>query len=276
MDAPSSTNGPDEPQLETWLPTGASGPVPAIVLAGDLWARPGRGLLATLGPELANRGHVVIAPTPGKRRDTKGFATGTLRDREDEIDGAVTALFERVAARGEVDIRRLAVVGHGLGGSAAMARAARDSRIRAVFAVAAPRTLAGMFPKAAVDAWGRGDKATLKAPADGTLHALGPAIANDWKARATELDHAEGARATGATVVWIHGTEDTVVPTDESRRAYWRHPEAGRRARLVEVIGAEHDFGVAADAEPAEALPSHARKLADAIAEQLALVFPKA
>ncbi len=50
------------------------------------------------------------------------------------------------------------------------------------------------------------------------------------------------------------------MPADESRRAYWKHPEAGRRARLVEIAGAGHDFASAA----------HVKKLVETVCEQLA------
>ena len=55
------------------------------------------------------------------------------------------------------------------------------------------------------------------------------------------------------------------VPVDESRRAYWKHPEAGRRARLIEIQGADHEFSTEA----------HEKKLVEAIVEQLGQVFAR-
>src|SRR5205807_2964792 len=97
----------------------------------------GAGLPAALGPELARHGWVAVSATPSAGRDTPRFRTGTLADREADIERLVNALFERMLAAGRVNIRKLAVVGHGAGGTAAVAEAARDSRVGAVVAVAA-------------------------------------------------------------------------------------------------------------------------------------------
>jgi pimeloyl-ACP methyl ester carboxylesterase len=248
----------NEAPAEIWVPAELDGPVPGVVIAGDLMARPGKGLAAVLGPALAEKGYVAISATPAANRDTKGFKAGTLSAREEEVERMVTALFERMAAPGKVNIQKLALVGHGVGGSVAVAEAAQDSRVGAVVAIAAPRSPEAYFPKETLDAWAAGKTARLRDPDDGTTQELSGALVLDWRNRA-ELDHSKAATRTGAQVVWIHGTADEVVPTDESRRAYWKHPEAGRRARLVEIAGAGHDF----------ASPAHSMKLVEAVLEQL-------
>jgi pimeloyl-ACP methyl ester carboxylesterase len=204
----------------------------------------------------------VISATPVANRDASGFTSGTLSHRVDEVERLVTAIFERMVAPGTVDIGKIGVVGHGLGGCIAVAQAACDSRVRAVVAVAAPRSPEAYFSKDALEAWASGRVAKLKDREDGTIHALDASLVEDWRAR-PELDHSFAATRTDADVVWIHGTADEVVSADESRRSYWKHPDAGRRARLVEVAGAGHDF----------TNPDHARKLVDAISEQLAYAF---
>jgi pimeloyl-ACP methyl ester carboxylesterase len=263
---------PNEPVAEIWLPE-SEAPAPAVVLGGDLFTRRGRGLVAALGPELARRGYVAVAPAPSAACDTDAFEATTVEQRTADLEGAVTGLFERMIAPGRADIRKIALVGHGIGGTAAVAEAARDSRIGAVAAIAAPRTLEAAFPAAARDVWAHQGTARLRDEHDGREHDLGPALARDWKARAAELDHADGARKTEAPVLWVHGTEDRSVSVEDSRRAYWKHPDAGRRARLVEVAGAGHDFASAG--EPSE-LSAHAKKVADAVCELLEAAFPKA
>jgi len=265
-----------DPASELWLPEDASAPAPAIVLAPDLLGRPGHGLASALGPELAKRGFVTLAAAPTAGCDTPRFKEATLRERVGDVARAVTALFERMAAAGKVDIRKIALVGHGVGGTVAIAEAAHDSRVGAVAAIGAPRSPAGYFAKKDVAAWQKGASAALRDAATGEEHELGPELWRDWKARESELDHANGATKTDAHVLWVHGTDDEQVAVDDSRRAYWKHPEAGRRARLVEIAGAKHDFGVAADpsAHGAELSPQ-ARRLADAVADMLETAFPK-
>src|SRR5581483_8478373 len=122
---------------EIWTHEGDA-PAPGVIIAGDLMARPGKGLAATLGPALAEKGFTVIAATPSAHRDTKDFKSATLSRREGEVENVVTALFERMIAAGKVDIRKIAVIGHGVGGAVAMAEAAKDSRVGAVVAIGAP------------------------------------------------------------------------------------------------------------------------------------------
>ncbi len=253
----------NEAPAELWIPAQAEEtPVPGVVIAPDLFARAGEGIASLLGPALAEKGFAAIAAVPAAHRDTKGFKSGTLSLREEETERLVTALFERMAAAGRVDIRKIALVGHGVGGAVAVAEAARDSRVRATFAVAAPRSPDAYFDKGALDAWASGKTAKVRDPRDGTVHELDGTLAADWRSRA-ELDHATAARRTDADVIWVHGTADEVVSVDESRRSYWKHPEAGHRARLVEIAGADHAFSDA----------GQAKKLVETIAEQLAQVF---
>ena len=264
MSAPTSWTFPgreDEAPAQIWTPD-ADGPVPGVVISGDLMAHAGAGIAQVLGPELAAKGYVAISATPAQNRETKGFKDATLSSREQEVERLVTALFERMAAPGKVDIRKIALVGHGVGGAVAAAEAARDSRVGAVVAIAAPRTPDAYFPKTALDAWAQGKPARLKDAADGTLHDLSRALADDWRSR-PELDHSTAARRTGADVIWIHGTADEVVSVDESRRSYWKHPEAGKRARLVEIQQADHGFST----------PAQQKKLVEALVEQLAQSF---
>jgi dienelactone hydrolase len=251
----------NEPPAELWTPD-TDAPAPGVVIASDLMARSGGGIAATIGPELAAKGYVAIAAVPAANRDSKGFRSGTLGNRTEEVERLVTALFERMAAPGRVDIRKVAVIGHGVGGAVAVAEAARDSRVGAAIAIAAPRSPEAYFPSEALRAWEDGKTARIRDPQDGTVHELDGTLAREWHGR-EELDHSTAARRTGADVIWIHGTADEVVPTDESRRAYWKHPEAGRRARLVEIAGADHAFS------------AHGKKLVEAIAEQLAEAFAR-
>lgn len=247
---------------EVWTPEGAE-PAPAVIISPDLLGRPGAGIAAKIGPELAAKGFVAIGATPAAHRDTMGFKHATLSSREEEAERLVTAIFERMVAAGAVDIRKIALLGHGVGGAVAGALAAKDSRVGAVIAVGAPRTPEAYFPKDAIDAWTAGRTAQVKG-CDGSIHELGPSLAHDWRAR-PELDHSNAARKTGASVIWIHGTADEKVNVDESRRAYWKHPEAGRRARLVEVQGADHEFSS----------DLHSKKLVEAIVEQLTQAFAR-
>lgn len=269
-----------DPAGELWLPETEHGPAPAdvlapaVVLAPDLLGRPGKGLASALAPELARRGYVALTAPPTAGVETGRFREATLRERVGDVARAVTALFERMAAGGRADIRRIALVGHGAGGTVAAAEAAHDERVGAVVLLGAPRTPATFFPRKATQAWQKGSSARLRDEATGEDHELGPELWRDWTAREAALDHAATTRETRAHVLWVHGTADERASVEDSRRAYWKHPDAGRRARLVEIAGAGHDFGVGDAAVPGD-LPPAARKVADAIQEVLEAAFPR-
>jgi alpha-beta hydrolase superfamily lysophospholipase len=247
---------------EVWTPDTVES-APAVIIAGDLMAREGRGIAQKLGPALAAKGFVAVAANPSAHRETKEFQSANLTRRVRETEDAVTALFERIVAPGKVDIRKIAVVGHGVGGAVAVAEAASDSRVGAVFAIGAPRSPEAYFPKDVLEVWSRGKIGQIKG-CDGTLHSLDRSLIDDWRNN-PDLDHAIAARKTGAAVTWIHGTADEKVSIDASRSAYYKHPEAGSRARLVEIEEADHELSNDA----------HAARVVDAIVEGLSKVFAK-
>ncbi|MBI3725202.1 prolyl oligopeptidase family serine peptidase [bacterium] len=253
------------PEDTTASPPSASAErAPGVVLVGDIFQERA-GLISALGARLADKGLVAITAAPSGRGDR--FLGRTLREREAEAGRAVTALFERMVAAGTVDIRQLAIVGHGLGGVVAASCAARDARLRAAVLIAAPRSPGAFFPEAARIAWSRQKTARLEDRLVGTVREVDGSLYLEWKSRADELDSARTAARSVPNVLWVHGTADEVVSPDESRSAYFRHPEAGRRARLVLVTGAGHDFGAQGGAGPSASALRGATFVAPALAE---------
>jgi pimeloyl-ACP methyl ester carboxylesterase len=115
--------------------------LPAVVLVGGIGPTDrdslafGVPILGELAAALADAGSIVV------RYDKRGIGqsggraeSASLADYADDVRAAIKAL----ADRKDVDPKRIAVVGHGEGGTIALIAAAKDKRIAAVVLAATP------------------------------------------------------------------------------------------------------------------------------------------
>jgi dipeptidyl aminopeptidase/acylaminoacyl peptidase len=143
----------------------------------------------------------------------------------------VTAAVDYVAGCPLVDADRIAVVGHSMGGWAALVTAAREPRLRAVAVYgAAARLGAGLrlSPDRVEEEFTRFLAATPEEFA--------------WQAAvvAEQTDALAAAAAIGPRpLLVVHGTADRWVPVAQARELRER---AGPSCRYVEVEGADHAF----------------------------------
>ena len=129
-----------------------------------------------------------------------------------------------------VDPGRIAVVGHSLGGWAAIRAAAADSRLRAVVACAAPVGLRGIdLPDAGLDREFTRFLATTSAEFVSQRDEVGT-----WPG---PLDVV--ASISPRPLLVIHGSDDEWVRADQGRRLY---QQAKEPRRYVEIDGANHAF----------------------------------
>jgi pimeloyl-ACP methyl ester carboxylesterase len=128
-----------------------------------------------------------------------------------------------------VDPDRLAVVGHSLGGWAAVQAAATDQRLRAVISIAAPAELG------------------FAGANDGDLEweftrflAVTPADLQQQAAASTWLPTADVVGAIAPRpILAVHGSTDEWIRPSASRLL---HERAGQPSRYVEIEGANHAF----------------------------------
>ena len=142
----------------------------------------------------------------------------------------VTAAIDHVAGCPRVDAARIAVLGHSMGGWAALVTAAVEPRLQAVAVYgAAARLGAGL----------RLSPALIEAEFTRFL-ATTP---EEFAAQAAVAERMDALAAVGAIgprpLLVVHGTEDRWVPVAQARELRER---AGPSCRYVEVEGADHAF----------------------------------
>lgn len=148
------------------------------------------------------------------------------------IPADVTAAVDHLCggAHPQVDPRRLAVVGHSLGGWAALLGAARDPRLRAVAACAAAAEIG------ALDLGPDGIEREFTRFLAVTPQEFG----RQRDEVAATLDPLAAAAAIAPRpLLVVHGTADRWVPVAQARRLAAR---AGPSVRYEEIDGAGHDF----------------------------------
>jgi len=143
----------------------------------------------------------------------------------------VVAAVDCLAGHPAVDSGRIAVVGHSMGGWAAIVTAAAEPRLRTVATYGAPVRLGaslGLDPEQVENEFTRFLAAT---PAE---------FAAQLDEVARRMDPLEAVTAIAPRpLLVVHGTEDCWVPVAQARELRDR---AGPRCRYVEVDGADHAF----------------------------------
>jgi hypothetical protein len=146
------------------------------------------------------------------------------------LDDVRAAIDELVSGRHPVDPRRLAVVGHSLGGWAAVVSAARDNRIKAAVTIGGVSNMrAWHVPEATWLAW-----------ADFLNNTSGAELMSQYRALGQTRNPVDVIGDLGSTsVLIVHGDADEVVPVEQARALY---RSSSGLDDLVIIAGADHAF----------------------------------
>ena len=255
-------------------PTGVPGPVPVVVtIAGSgphdrdeaTAGVPGYALFRQLADTLGRRGIAVL------RLDDRGvgasggaFAGATSRDLADDVRAALTWLRARAGTRGDVDARRLALIGHSEGGMIAPMVAADDPGVAALVLLAGQaytgqrvsefqqrEAIAARFPAAQRDSAYAANQAGLR-----VLLA-----ANPWARFWWSYDPLTAARRVHAPVLVLQGATDRQVTPEQADTLAAAFRAGGDRDVTVRVFpDIDHLFLSDVSGAPAgyAALPSKA------------------
>jgi acetyl esterase/lipase len=213
----------------------APGPYPvAIVIHGGFWRTPYAYTLMTgIAEDLARRGIAAWNIEYRRLGDPQGGWPATL------LDVAAAADFlAGVATRHQLDLRRVAAIGHSAGGHLALWLAARP-RIPhgSVLAPArAPLALAGAISLAGVVDLRMGERMRL---GNGAVAEL---LGGSFSAVPERYATASPAALLPLRVrqVLVHGTADDRVPFEMSRSYSEAARAAGERVQLITLPGVDH------------------------------------
>jgi uncharacterized protein len=194
-----------------------------VIIAHGLTGNLDRPQLLALANGLAARGWPCLRITyPGNGNSEGDFRDCTITK---EI-GDLTSIIDSIPAG-----TRVAYCGHSMGGAVGALTAARDPRIRVLV------SLAGMVHTAAFYDREFGSIEPGKDCLwDEPEFPLSPAFAHDLRGIGNVL---ESAARVQAPWLFLHGTEDDLVPVQDSRDAF---AVAAGPKKLVEIPGAGHSF----------------------------------
>jgi len=193
-----------------------------VVFGHGVTANKDRPFLVALGDALTERGVANLRFSFAGNGDSEGrFEDATVTKEVADLGAVLDALGDR----------RLAYVGHSMGGAVGVLRAAEDSRIQALV------SLAGMVHTADFAQRKFGDLTPGKdCMWDKPECPLSQTFMDDMAAIGNVLDQARKV-----TVPWllVHGDADTVVPLQDSLDV---RSATDRRAAIAELAGADHVF----------------------------------
>lgn len=223
-----SIRNPSGELLDTSWHPGSTDSTDLVVLGHGVTANKDRPFLVAVARALEARSIPCLRFSFSGNGDSEGRFEDSNITKEVEDLGAV------LDAAGD---RRVVYVGHSMGGAVGLLRASTDPRIRVLV------SLAGMVATARFAERKFGDQT----PGASTMWdkpecPLTQAFMDDLRGLDTLVD-----RAADIEVPWllVHGTEDTVVPLQDSIDAKAR---AAGPVELVELAGADHVFSDHAEA----------------------------
>lgn len=181
---------------------------------------------------LASRGYAVLQPN---FRGSSGYGQAFVKAGHGEWGRKMqTDLSDGVrwlATQGIVDARRVAIVGASYGGYAALAGATLDPGIyRCAVSIAGPSNMRGMIDFTATNA-GYNNKSS------GVLY---------WKqfmgdpAQYDDISPDKQAAKAYCPILLIHGTDDTVVPIEQSQRMNHALHAAGKTVEFITFKSQDH------------------------------------
>lgn len=140
----------------------------------------------------------------------------------------------------EMDISRLALLGHSRGGGVVLVQSAQDDRIKAVVTLAAVSNLAFMWEgNPALELWKQTGVTHILNARTGQQMPVYLDVYEDYLARQPQLNVAYAMPRLSQPCLIIHGDADASIPVQAARQLSAWNPNA----ELLVLPGADHVFG---------------------------------
>lgn len=169
------------------------------------------------------------------------FAKNTLSKELTDLDCVITSVCNRAFLPAEIDVRKLALIGHSRGGGIAAIQAASDARVTSLVLWAAVATF---------DRWGEATKRTWRD--HGSISVLNTrtrqrmrldrSLLEDYERNHERFDIENAVHTLSKPLLIVHGDQDVTVSAKEAHRLY---AASNASITAIEIIPhTDHAFGV--------------------------------
>jgi len=169
------------------------------------------------------------------------FARNTISRELDDLSDIVSAISDGSLIEADVDRRRIAVIGHSLGGGVAIVYASEDERVRAAVSWAGVADF-DRWGKKTKQLWRQEGKMDIQNARTGQMMPMDVSMLDDLQVNSRRFDIPAAAARLKIPLFVVHGEQDMSVPIEEGER---NAAAAGHaRSALLRVQNADHTFGV--------------------------------
>ena len=215
---------------------------------------------------------VVVGGT-GDLEDLEAFGRNNFSLELDDIGALLDCLHvpdQSGIPAAEMDLTRLALIGHSRGGGLVLLKTAEDARVRAVVSWAAISDVNPGWPEALMQQWQQQGVFHVENSRTGQQLPLYFQIVEDYHQNRLRLSIRHGLRRKlkGRPLLVLHGDQDETVPLARAQQLKEWQPAA----ELIVLPGVTHNFG-GAHPWTATELPAEAQQAAEATVEFLRRVL---
>jgi len=203
----------------------------------------------------------VVVGGSGDLEDMEAFGHNNFSLELDDLGALLDALHTPGATPlppAEMDLTRLALIGHSRGGGLVLLKAAEDARVTAVVGWAAINDIDQRWSPDFMQRWQADGVQYIDNARTGQRMPLYYQLAEDYQRNKARLDIPALVRALRQPLLLLHGDQDETLPVQMAHDLQAWQP----RAKLVVVPGANHVFGGRHPWEE-NGLPTDAQRVAD-------------
>lgn len=182
----------------------------------------------------------MTVDNPNEFTDLEAFSQNNYSKELSDLDVVLNYVLDpHFNAAEQIDIQKIAVVGHSKGGAVAMIKAHEDSRIRAVAAWAPIYDINSRWPQPMREEWKKAGVKYVENARTGQQMPLDYQMVQDYLDHQDRLDIPKAIRNMAQPLLIVHGDEDEAINYEEGMMASLWNQEM----KFETIEGAGHTFG---------------------------------